>query len=244
MNIRKFEELQMNAWPSFNTEFLDGWILRYANGYTKRANSVIPLYNSMMQNEEKIKICQQKYSMRSFPAIFKLTDLNHDLDKELELLNYNKIDESIIRTKNLTIIEKEIPDGIIVNRDLTDEWLISFCKFADLNNRLKPAAIELLKRISNPVICCSKILTDKTIGVGLGVVDNEHVGLFDIIVDENFRRKGYGEEIINTILYESVKLGAKTAYLQVVAENYPANLLYDKLGFNELYRYWYRKEEK
>lgn len=242
--IRKFEELQLNAWPSFNTEFLDGWVLRYANGYTKRANSVIPIYSSTMQNEEKIKICQGKYSVKNLPAIFKLTELNQELDKELELLNYKKIDESIIRTKNLTITEKGSPDGINVSKNLTDEWLKSFWEFSDLTENLQSAANNLLKRISNPVICCTKVSEDKVVGVGLGVIDNEHVGLFDIVVDEHYRRKGFGEEIINSILHESVKFGAKTAYLQVVADNYPANCLYDKLGFNELYRYWYRREEK
>ena len=34
------EELAMNAWPAIQTYLYDGWIVRFANGYTKRANSV------------------------------------------------------------------------------------------------------------------------------------------------------------------------------------------------------------
>ena len=42
--IRYLEELSLNALPSLENIFLDGWVVRFANGYTKRANSVNPLY--------------------------------------------------------------------------------------------------------------------------------------------------------------------------------------------------------
>jgi ribosomal protein S18 acetylase RimI-like enzyme len=36
------------------------------------------------------------------------------------------------------------------------------------------------------------------------------------------------------------KMGAEQAYLQVMLSNEPALSLYEKLGFREAYRYWYR----
>lgn len=44
--ILRFEELALNALPAILTEFYDGWILRYSNGYTFRGNSINPLYKS------------------------------------------------------------------------------------------------------------------------------------------------------------------------------------------------------
>jgi hypothetical protein len=46
MTVRQFEELTINTWPSLQTCCYDGWILRFARGYTRRANSVYPLYDS------------------------------------------------------------------------------------------------------------------------------------------------------------------------------------------------------
>ena len=43
------------------------------------------------------------------------------------------------------------------------------------------------------------------------------------------------------ILSEAQQMGATGSYLQVVAGNAPAERLYDKVGYREAYRYWYRK---
>lgn len=37
-------EISLNAWCSLQQNLDDGWILRFADGYTKRVNSVNPIY--------------------------------------------------------------------------------------------------------------------------------------------------------------------------------------------------------
>ena len=43
---RGLERLTFRARPSFETVEVDGWILRFTDGYTKRANSVNPHFGS------------------------------------------------------------------------------------------------------------------------------------------------------------------------------------------------------
>ncbi len=76
---------------------------------------------------------------------------------------------------------------------------------------------------------------------GYGVIDQGYVGIFDIYVNESNRGKGYGKAVMHKLFAEAIKLGASKAYLQVVVGNKVAENLYEKLGFKEVYRYWYRK---
>lgn len=41
----QIEELALNAWPSLQTIVHHGWLLRFAEGYTKRSNSVQAIYS-------------------------------------------------------------------------------------------------------------------------------------------------------------------------------------------------------
>ena len=60
-DIRLWEEITLNAWPALQTVLMDGWVVRFANGYTKRANSVNPLYPSTQPLKRKIEACERLY---------------------------------------------------------------------------------------------------------------------------------------------------------------------------------------
>jgi hypothetical protein len=71
--IRNIEEISLNALPSLQTLLVDGWVLRFANGYTKRANSINPLYASTSNVEAKIQFCEEAYRCSNLPVVFKMT---------------------------------------------------------------------------------------------------------------------------------------------------------------------------
>jgi hypothetical protein len=62
--IRTLEELGMNAWPSLQTVLYDGWVSRFSEGYTRRANSAHPLYPSRVDVQDKIAACEKMYRKR------------------------------------------------------------------------------------------------------------------------------------------------------------------------------------
>ena len=76
-NIKKIEDMSLNAWPSHKMELYDGWILRFSYFYTLRTNSVEQFGNSMLPWREKVAYCENVYKRLGSPAIFKSVLLYH-----------------------------------------------------------------------------------------------------------------------------------------------------------------------
>ncbi|SHM46132.1 GNAT family N-acetyltransferase [Gracilibacillus kekensis] len=242
--IQKIEELSMNALPSLQTSLLDGWILRFSDGYTKRANSVNPFYSSTENIDKKIKKVEQIYQKKNLPVIFKLTSnvSPHDLDNTLEKARYYRDGLTSVQLLALDNIQQVPSKAYLTFQDrLSDQLFAAFCKFNHIDESAQTTIKTMLMSII-PKVCYVMLLSgnNETIACGIGVLEEDYIGLFDIVTNEKFRRKGFGEQLIASILKWGKNNGAKYAYLQVVNDNYPARNLYQKLGFKESYQYWYR----
>lgn len=243
--IRLIEELSMNAWPAVDTQLYDGWVMRFSSGYTRRANSVSPIYESTILLDEKISYCEKAYGDKKLPTIFKITDDGNlkEMDKRLDERGYIKNSETSLRILDLRNYISHAPE-VIVETEFSEEWLKEFFRSSNIvDKQVQLIANKILGKILGPVICVSKQVDDKLVGFGYGAIERDYIGLFDVVVDKEYRGKGFGKDIINGILAAAVQKDVKTAYLQVSAGNEPAEKLYEKVGFIEAYRYWYRTLE-
>ena len=73
--IKMIEDFSLNAWPSHQIQFYDGWLLRFSYFYTHRTNSVEQIGPSSIPLEEKIDFCEDAYRRWGTPSIFKITPL-------------------------------------------------------------------------------------------------------------------------------------------------------------------------
>jgi len=84
---------------------------------------------------------------------------------------------------------------------------------------------------------------DEIVGAGFGYVGEGLLGAFEIAVRPDHRRRGHARRLMEALHAFGVEQGAEYAFLQVAEDNVPAVNLYRGLGYEPLYRYWYRRAD-
>ncbi len=238
---RRIEDASLAAWPALNGIVLDGWIVRWSEGYTKRANSVTPLLPSREEPTPKIERCERIYGEAELPPIFRLPSLeDHELlERELADRGYVEVDPTLVLT--LELFGAEATADPPLREVAPDEWLDRFGAFTgpEAADHREPhrRILEAIPRGRRLVVLEDE---DRIAACGMTVTDGELCGLFDLVTDPGLRSRGLGTRLTFGLLALARAEGATHAYLQVVEANTPARRVYDKLGFREAYRYRYR----
>ncbi|MEZ4669566.1 MAG: GNAT family N-acetyltransferase [Anaerolineae bacterium] len=243
INGLHLEELSLNALPALQTCYYDGWIMRFADGYTKRANSVNPLYDTRLDVAEKVAYCESMYAVRKQPTVFKMTPFSQpgSLDEYLARHDYRKETGASVQVVDLdNLARAEGGARVTLSTSASEVWLSSYFRLNNLQERYLPTMRTILNNVA-PQKCLAAVFEDGTIAAqGLAVLDQNYLGLFDIVTEPNLRQRGFGYQLLLYLLNWGKANGAEYAYLQVMPNNEPALRLYEKLGFNEVYQYWYR----
>lgn len=241
-DARRIEELSLNHWPALSTLFYDGWVLRFADGYTKRANSVQPLYPSSRDLKEKVETCEKIYAENGLGTVFKMTPFAEpeSLDPFLAERGYAVVDPVLIQTMELRRLRPPDIGTVEIKETITAEWIGHFCRLGGADPRFAGVMGRMLSNLRTKRGFATLAHEDRVIACGMAVVEREFVGLYDIVVDERFRGRGFGEQLVRHLLHWGKMCGAGYGYLAVIEENAPARRLYAKVGFADAYRYWYR----
>jgi GNAT superfamily N-acetyltransferase len=236
---KTIEMLSLNAWPAFETIRYGEWILRFADGYTKRANSVTTLGGVQSDLPEKIAFCEKAYRERGLTPIFRLPSFIKPelLDQTLEKKGYSKIDPTFVMRKARQITPMN--EGRLTEHALSI-WLRIYRELKGSEFKNERNHQTILSSITSETIFASLKKNSHVVACGIGVLENKCLGIFDVVTKQEHRRKGYATELIKGIMAWASDKGANTTYLQVVQDNAPAVHLYTKLGFTVLYEYWYR----
>jgi len=244
MQLRRIEEAALNAWPALQQLLYDGWIARFADGYTKRANSVTPLYPASQELYDNIAFFEQVYVARHLPVVFRLPSFTAPpgLDGLLAERGYRRADETLVLARALDAEAQQLVDGSLHTLP-PDEWLPLYSHLYGASLHQQQIHRALLEAILGVRALFVLRAGGEVVACGLGVQEGMYFGLFDIVTAPALRGRGYGTQLVGGMLKWARNNGAGYAYLQVVGANTPARRVYDRLGFKESYRYWYRISE-
>ncbi|MBK5113588.1 MAG: GNAT family N-acetyltransferase [Candidatus Heimdallarchaeota archaeon] len=242
--IRFYQELSTNAWPAKYYYLLNGWIVRISEGVTKRANSVIPLTYYGDKLLEDIQVIEAIYTKNKLPVIFQLPDYYEpkNLLKTLVESNYRIIDET-----RVMVAKFEDMSDIPVNQDYsyqkTTETKNDWFNTLSVSERGTQERIKgqkaIIRRILQPKCFFSAKHEEKIIGVGMGVLEQGNLGIYDMIVNPDYRRQGIAASIIAQMVEWGKANSCHSVYLCVQGDNQAAIALYEKVGLKESFGYRY-----
>ena len=238
--FRQLERTIFCACPSFEETDYDGWVLRFADGYTKRANSVNPHFGSSFPLAAKITTCEAAYRERGLPTIFRLTPFSQPvgLDEALEALGYETHDPTLVMTRSLDCVSggEPSPELIVSGED----WFEAFNELRKLGAFERGSHRRIIG--SSEGEHCFAVLTKdgEPRACSLGVLVNNAIELFDLFTRESHRGSGLASSIVRSILQWACESEARTGFLQVHSLNFPARRLYERFGLEVAYPYWYR----
>src|SRR5438270_9010529 len=114
------EETCLNAWPAVREVLLDGWVLRFSGGLTRRANSANPL---RPVSHVDLRACEALYRRLSLPTIFRVLSLLDPLiDERRAEAGYTGEGESCVLYAPIEdIAAGRDPDVRLLDRP-TPEW--------------------------------------------------------------------------------------------------------------------------
>lgn len=245
MKIKTIEDLSLNAWPSHQMQIYDGWLLRFSYFYTHRTNSVEQIGLSTIPLADKITYCEEIYEKWGTPAIFKINPLmDSSFDQKLMERGYHIAHTTEVMTMDLESYQPQKPHRpVFLSREISPDWLNALFTLKNTTNEIhKKIVPSMYQAIPKDTIFASIYEGNRIIAMGLGILDRDYVGIYAIHVSPEHRRQHLGESICRSILNSAIDQGACYSYLQVVEGNTPARHLYETLGFQYFYTYWFRQQ--
>jgi N-acetylglutamate synthase len=230
----------INAWPSFEYQAYDGWILRLAKGYSKRANSASPLMPGAALHDAIIDHMVAQFVEANVRPTFRLTGLQApETDALLAGRGFTLVEPTVVLVKRIPP-ECTIDPSILIEPEVSRRWVRETTQSYGGEKSDDTVLIDIVSRIRQAAAFATLDLDDRHVAWGLGVMERGYVGLYDIVVAPDLRGIGLGRRLVTSLMAWGRGAGAHSAYLQVREDNEVARSLYGELGFEEAYRYTHR----
>jgi GNAT superfamily N-acetyltransferase len=240
----KIEEVCFNAFPSLKQVLYGNWLMRFADGLTRRANSVNALRPECAGDDPMavIAAAEALYREQGLPTIFRvLSILDPALDRALTARGYSGEGPSCLLYGAIGAIAAADP-AVRLSPRPEPEWLAAMARLQGHS----PAQAATYRRIVAAIAVPARFALLAVDGVPAALAYGAlHDGLLcyeSVVTDPRYRRQGLGRRVIAGLAHWAREDVAAGACLEVETGNAPALALYARFGLAEAYRYHYRRE--
>ena len=240
------EDAGLNASAPPQQLWLDGWLVRFSPGKAKRARCINAVASGRLSIVHKLARAEAVFAGAQLPMVVRITPFTRPagLDSELAARGFGALDDTrVMIAPGLAHLQAPV-----VPKGLT--WAaLGHAAMAEAVGALRGSplaqrAAHAERLAGSPVPFTALAIKREEDGVliacGQSASEGDLVGLYDVFVNVAMRGQGLAAALCTKLLTNAREGGAKSAYLQVEADNHAARAVYFKLGFADGYGYHYR----
>ncbi|MFE7858064.1 GNAT family N-acetyltransferase [Streptomyces sp. NPDC057403] len=234
-------QVAARAWRPVESERLGEWELRAAGGFTRRANSVLPLGDPGMPLDEALAAVRRWYGERGLPAYVQTATggegTQEMLCAELERRGWVREVTAELWTGALApVADRAEGAGVVLSRQADEAWLARYQR-----KGVSEVALKVLG--SGPSVWFATVPGDGApAAIGRCVVDGRWASFAAVEVDPAQRRRGLATTVLAALARRALDEGASAAWLQVEEDNAGARALYAGMGFAAHHAYHHYRE--
>ncbi|MFF7554020.1 GNAT family N-acetyltransferase [Streptomyces olivaceus] len=231
------------AWRPVESEWLGEWELRAAAGFTRRANSVLPLGDPGLPLDEALAAVRRWYGERGLPAYVQTATgaegTQEALCAELERRGWVREVTAEVWTGALApVADLAEGAGVELSRAADEAWLARYQR-----KGVSEVALRVLG--SGPSVWFATVPGAEAgapAAIGRCVVDGRWASFAAVEVDPAYRRRGLATTVLAALARRALEEGASAAWLQVETDNAGARALYAGMGFAAHHAYHHYRE--
>jgi N-acetylglutamate synthase len=238
--VDELERVAARTWRGLEEQAYGDWLLRAADGFTGRANSVLVVGDPPVPPTAAVTEVARWYAARGLRprAQVPSSPAGEAADAAFAAAGWERVEDVLVLTAPLAgWPAAAVPVDLSPEPD--DAWLTGY---RYRGAPLPPVARRVLLAADDPVFAAVRLAPGPAplAAVARGVVVDGWLVATALTVAEEHRRRGLATTVMGALGTWAAGRGAHSCVLQVVATNRPALRLYDRLGFTEHHRYHYR----
>jgi GNAT superfamily N-acetyltransferase len=232
------------GWPPVESAPLGDWVLRAADGFSARANSVLALGDPCLPLDDAVGEVRAFYASRGLPAWAQVvsgsseeaglvargwvTARPGEADSEFQIAAVAQVSRALRRLGDRPVRRLDRSTSPTASAG----WLADDARAAE-----HPVAARAV--LEGPPEVAFVSVGSPLLAKGRVSLVDDWAGVTDVWVAPEHRRQGLALVVMAALLEWAAERGASTAYLQTRGDNPDALALYGRLGFvtHHTYRY-------
>ncbi len=236
--VRACEERLVNVWPAVSTLLMDGWVVRFANGYSGRANSASAIVPGAAMDAGLLAAIERLYREAGLKPSVRVTPLAADGVEPLLLASGYRIkDQSAMLVRPLVGAGLAADPRIRIESAPGRAWLAGVSERQEPSKRSADHLFAIVGQLRIPAAFATLRIDRRPVGFGMAAIDRGFAEIGSVMLDAGFRGQGLGRALVDGLLAWAEEQGAERAFLQVDVTNTVARKLYASQGFAEVCGY-------